>query len=226
MFKTTAGDTPESQQQPAAAAAAALPSMPPPRSTHSAQQSALSEEMVARYLARKPNFLKRWFKDNAPSELLQECIRIKEQKEYLNKPRTSLTHEMFENIIHGNRSSAGATDHRRRATGRLHESERARIVLRVDSGHRQRIERRRAVPEDPDQRLHSDQFRPRKFVFSAGSERILATSSRNCSTSRPDRRWNRRSTKKVNRSSFPSAKALLDTSHRPKNTSTFPMRTR
>ena len=101
MFKTTAGDTPEAQQQ----APATLPSMPPTRSTHSTQQPALSEEMVARYLARKPNFLKRWFKDNAPSELLQECIRIKEQKEYLNKPRTSLTHEMFENIIHGNRSA-------------------------------------------------------------------------------------------------------------------------
>jgi len=61
----------------------------------------LSEEMVARYLARKPNFLKRWFKDNAPNDLLQECIKLKDQKEYLAKPRTSLTHEMFHNIVQG-----------------------------------------------------------------------------------------------------------------------------
>jgi hypothetical protein len=67
------------------------------------QHHALSEEMVTRYLARKPNFLKRWFKDNAPNDLLQECIKIKEQKEYLNKPRASLTHEMFNNIVQGHR---------------------------------------------------------------------------------------------------------------------------
>ncbi|CAF0917559.1 unnamed protein product [Adineta ricciae] len=68
-------------------------------------QQPLSEEIVARYLARKPNFLKRWFKDYAPNDLLQECIRIKEQKDYLAKPRTSLTHEMFNNIVQGHRSS-------------------------------------------------------------------------------------------------------------------------
>jgi len=79
---------------------------PPP---HHPQQHALSEEMVARYLARKPNFVKRWFKDNAPNDLLHECIRIKEQKEYLAKPRTSLTHEMFNNIVQGNRSNLDPT---------------------------------------------------------------------------------------------------------------------
>ena len=78
---------------------------PPGQPTTHHHSHALSEEMVARYLARKPNFLKRWFKDNAPSDLLQECIRIKEQKEYLTKPRASLTHEMFDNIIQGHRSS-------------------------------------------------------------------------------------------------------------------------
>jgi hypothetical protein len=78
------------------------PTPPPPPHT---QQQALSEEMVTRYLARKPNFVKRWFKDNAPNDLLNECIRIKEQKEYLAKPRTSLTHEMFHNIVEGNRSN-------------------------------------------------------------------------------------------------------------------------
>jgi hypothetical protein len=69
------------------------------------QQQLLSEEMVARYLARKPNFVKRWFKDNAPNDLVEECIKIKEQKEYLSKPRTSLTHEMFNNIVQGHRSN-------------------------------------------------------------------------------------------------------------------------
>jgi hypothetical protein len=79
---------------------------PPPQQQHPHQPSqALSEEMVARYLARKPNFLKRWFKDNAPNDLLQECIKIKEQKEYLAKPRTSLTHEMFNNIVQGHQSN-------------------------------------------------------------------------------------------------------------------------
>ena len=71
---------------------------------HHPPSQALSEEMVTRYLVRKPNFLKRWFKDNAPNDLLHECIRIKEQKEYLTKPRTSLTHEMFNNIIQGHRT--------------------------------------------------------------------------------------------------------------------------
>ncbi|CAF0854364.1 unnamed protein product [Didymodactylos carnosus] len=65
----------------------------------------LSEDMVARYLLRKPNFLKRWFKDNATNDLLHECIRIKQQKEYLTKPRASITHEMFNNILQGNRSN-------------------------------------------------------------------------------------------------------------------------
>ena len=67
-------------------------------------QNPLSEEIVARYLARKPNFIKKWFKDNAPNDLLEECIKIKEQKEYLIRPRASLTHEMFNNIIQGHRS--------------------------------------------------------------------------------------------------------------------------
>ena len=78
---------------------------PPVQSTAHPHSNVLSEEMVARYLTRKPNFLKRWFKDNAPNDLLQECIRIKEQKEYLTKPRASLTHEMFDNIIQGHQSS-------------------------------------------------------------------------------------------------------------------------
>ncbi|CAF3064778.1 unnamed protein product [Rotaria sp. Silwood2] len=77
----------------------------PPTSEMQQQQHALSEEMVARYLARRPNFLKRWFKDNAPTDLIQECIRIKEQKEYLAKPRASLTHEMFNNIVQGNQTN-------------------------------------------------------------------------------------------------------------------------
>ncbi|CAF2588973.1 unnamed protein product [Rotaria sp. Silwood2] len=76
-----------------------------PPTSEMQQQHALSEEMVARYLARKPNFLKRWFKDNAPTDLIQECIRIKEQKEYLAKPRASLTHEMFNNIVQGNQTN-------------------------------------------------------------------------------------------------------------------------
>ena len=72
-------------------------------------QHVLSEEMVARYLARKPNFLKRWFKDNASNDLLHECIRLKEQKEYISKPRPSLTHEMFNNIIQGTRTDSNLT---------------------------------------------------------------------------------------------------------------------
>ncbi|CAF0719642.1 unnamed protein product [Adineta steineri] len=104
MYKTT-NNSSENQQQHHHP-----PTPPPPHhhssSTHVLQsQQALSEEMVARYLARKPNFLKRWFKDNAPNDLLQECIKIKEQKEYLAKPRTSLTHEMFNNIVQGHHSN-------------------------------------------------------------------------------------------------------------------------
>jgi hypothetical protein len=79
------------------------PTPPPHGVLPQQQQQVLSEEMVTRYLARKPNFVKRWFKDNAPNELLDECIRIKEQKEYLSKPRTSLTHEMFNQIVQGHR---------------------------------------------------------------------------------------------------------------------------
>jgi hypothetical protein len=100
MHKTS-NNASESQKNPTPPPS--LP-LPPPAATQThQQQQALSEEMVARYLARKPNFLKRWFKDNAPNDLLQECIRIKEQKEYLAKPRASLTHEMFNNIVQGNR---------------------------------------------------------------------------------------------------------------------------
>ncbi|CAF0730013.1 unnamed protein product [Adineta steineri] len=105
MYKTT-NNSSENQQQHHHP-----PTPPPPPHHHSSSthvlqsQQALSEEMVARYLARKPNFLKRWFKDNAPNDLLQECIKIKEQKEYLAKPRTSLTHEMFNNIVQGHHSN-------------------------------------------------------------------------------------------------------------------------
>ena len=70
------------------------------------QHHVLSEEMVSRYLARKPNFVKRWFKDNAPKDLLQEMILIKEQNEYISKRRTSLTHEMFNNIIQGRHNNS------------------------------------------------------------------------------------------------------------------------
>ncbi|CAF3492785.1 unnamed protein product [Rotaria sp. Silwood1] len=65
----------------------------------------LTEEMVSRYLARKPNFVKRWFKDNATNDLLNDCIRLKEQNEFLTKPRASVTHEMFNNIIQGHNSN-------------------------------------------------------------------------------------------------------------------------
>jgi len=65
----------------------------------------LTEEMVARYLVRKPNFVKRWFKDNATTDLLIDCIQLKEQNEYLTKPRASVTHEMFNNIIQGHRTN-------------------------------------------------------------------------------------------------------------------------
>ncbi|CAF3343169.1 unnamed protein product [Rotaria socialis] len=65
----------------------------------------LTEEMVTRYLARKPNFVKRWFKDNATNDLLNDCIRLKEQNEFLTKPRASITHEMFNNIIQGHVSN-------------------------------------------------------------------------------------------------------------------------
>jgi hypothetical protein len=64
----------------------------------------LTEEMVARYLIRKPNFVKRWFKDNATTDLLNDCIQLKEQSGYLIKPRASVTHEMFNNIVQGKRT--------------------------------------------------------------------------------------------------------------------------
>lgn len=92
----TSSETPLSLSQRSTPNSSSLPNHYP--------QHVLSEEMVARYLARKPNFLKRWFKDNAPTDLLQECIRLKEQKEYLSKPRASLTHEMFNNIVQGHRT--------------------------------------------------------------------------------------------------------------------------
>jgi hypothetical protein len=92
MYKTSS----ENQQQQ---------QHPTPTPPGQLQQQVLSEEMVVRYLARKPNFVKRWFKDIASNDLLQECIRIREQKEYLSKPRASLTHEMFNNIVQGNRSN-------------------------------------------------------------------------------------------------------------------------
>jgi hypothetical protein len=76
-----------------------------PSDTFDTSEQPLSEEMVARYLARKPNFVKRWFKDNATNDLLDDCIRIKEQNEYLTKPRASVTHEMFNNIVQGHRST-------------------------------------------------------------------------------------------------------------------------
>ena len=63
----------------------------------------LTEEMVARYLTRRPNFVKRWFKDNANQDLLLDCIRLKEHNEYRVKPRASVTHEMFNSIVQGNR---------------------------------------------------------------------------------------------------------------------------
>jgi len=65
----------------------------------------LTEEMVARYLTRKPNFVKRWFKENATTDLLNDCIQLKEQSEYLIKPRASVTHEMFNNIVQGKRTN-------------------------------------------------------------------------------------------------------------------------
>ncbi|CAF3709710.1 unnamed protein product [Rotaria sordida] len=78
------------------------------RSSHDSSETSgqiLTEEMVSRYLTRKPNFIKRWFKDNATNDLLNDCIQLKEQNEFLPKPRTSVTHEMFNNIIQGNISN-------------------------------------------------------------------------------------------------------------------------
>jgi hypothetical protein len=77
----------------------------PPSGLSEISEQPLSEEIVARYLARKPNFVKRWLKDNATTDLLDDCIRLKEQNEYLTKPRASVTHEMFNNIVQGHRSN-------------------------------------------------------------------------------------------------------------------------
>lgn len=71
-------------------------------SSSDASHTGLNEETVAKYLARKPNFVKKWFKENATNDLLDECIRLKEQNDYLSKPRASVTHEMFNNIVQGN----------------------------------------------------------------------------------------------------------------------------
>ena len=67
-----------------------------------ASHTALNKEAVAKYLAPKPNFVKKWFKENATTDLLDECIRLKEQNDYLSKPRASVIHEMFNNIVQGN----------------------------------------------------------------------------------------------------------------------------
>ena len=77
----------------------------PPSGPSESSQHPLTEEMVARYLTRKPNFVKRWFKDNASNDLINDCIQIKQQNEYLAKPRASVTHEMFNNIVQGHRTS-------------------------------------------------------------------------------------------------------------------------
>ena len=68
-------------------------------------EPSLSEEVIAKYLLRRPNFVKRWFKENASNDLITDCIRLKEQNEYLNKPRASVTHEMFNNIVQGHRTT-------------------------------------------------------------------------------------------------------------------------
>ena len=68
-------------------------------------EPSLSEEVIAKYLLRGPNFVKRWFKENASNDLITDCIRLKEQNEYLNKPRASVTHEMFNNIVQGHRTT-------------------------------------------------------------------------------------------------------------------------
>ena len=77
----------------------------PPNDLSDNFEQPLTEEMVARYLIRKPNFVKRWFKDNATSDLLTDCIQLKEKNEYLTKPRASVTHEMFNNIVQGHRTN-------------------------------------------------------------------------------------------------------------------------
>ncbi len=77
---------------------------PPSDSSENFEQP-LTEEMVARYLAHRPNFVRRWFKDNATTDLLTDCIRLKEQNEYFTKPRASVTHEMFNNIVQGHRQN-------------------------------------------------------------------------------------------------------------------------
>ncbi|CAF1244044.1 unnamed protein product [Rotaria magnacalcarata] len=77
----------------------------PPNNPSENSGQMLTEEMVTRYLSRKPDFVKRWFKDNATDDLLNDCIRLKEQNAFLIKPRASVTHEMFKNIIQGHVSN-------------------------------------------------------------------------------------------------------------------------
>jgi len=85
----------------------------PPSGPCESSEQPLTEEMVARYLVRKPNFVKRWFQDNASTDLLNDCIQIKEQNEYLAKPRTSVTHEMFDSIIQGRRTNRRSSPSKR-----------------------------------------------------------------------------------------------------------------
>jgi hypothetical protein len=83
----------------------------------------LTEEMVAKYLTRKPNFVRKWFKDNATNDLLNDCIRLKEQNEYLTKPRASVTHEMFNNIVQGHRSNRSISSAASQAADYMHLNE-------------------------------------------------------------------------------------------------------
>ena len=76
-------------------------------------EPSLSEEVIAKYLLRRPNFVKRWFKENASNDLITDCIRLKEQNEYLNKPRASVTHEMFNNIVQGHRTTRVSSSSKR-----------------------------------------------------------------------------------------------------------------
>lgn len=131
----------------------------------------LSEETIAKYLSRKPNFVKRWFKDNATNDLIDECIKLKEQNEYLNKPRASVTHEMFNNIIQGHRENDFA-EFEPRSSNRLFESEWERTFLRTDPRHFKRAQCRRCFSQNLDQRFHFDEFRSREFVSSSRTQRL------------------------------------------------------
>ncbi len=95
-----------------------------PSSTSSENlEQPLTEEIVGKYLSRRPNFVKRWFKDNATSDLLIDCIRLKEQNEYLTKPRASVTHEMFNSIIQGHRSNRAISSSTSQAADYMHLNE-------------------------------------------------------------------------------------------------------